>query len=164
VRFDLDQALPGSVEEVLAAFTDPDFLVRVGEQAKVGAPEILGQERNGTIVRQRVRYHFTGPLSPAVERVIDRRRLVWVDEHEYDLERALATFKVIPENYADRFRCRGTEQLVATPTGTNRHVEVELTVRWPLVGKLVERAIVSGLQDHLAEEARMVSAWISRAG
>ena len=160
MHFRLDQALPGSVEEVVAAFTDPEFLVRVGQQAKVGAPEILGQDRDGTVVRQRVRYRFTGPLSPTVERVIDRRRLIWVDEHEYDLSRATAEFRIIPENYADRLHCHGTEQFTATPTGTNRHVESELTVRWPLVGPLVERAIVSGLQEHLAEEARMVSSWI----
>ena len=163
MHFRLDQALPGSVDEVLAAFTDPAFLARVGQQAKVGAPEVLGQERDGTVVRQRVRYRFTGPLSTTVERVIDRRRLVWVDEHEYDLAGAAATFRIIPEHYGDRLRCHGTERFTATATGTNRNVEAELTVRWPLVGGLVERAIVSGLQEHLAEEARMVSAWIAPA-
>jgi hypothetical protein len=162
VRFRLDQALPGSVEEVLAAFTDPDFLVRVGEQAKVGEPEILGQERDGNVIRQRVRYRFTGRLSPAVTAVIDRRKLVWVDEHTYDVAGAAASFRIVPENYADRLSCEGTESFVATAEGTNRHVEAELVVRWPLVGGLVEHAIVSGLQEHLAEEARMVAAWITR--
>ncbi|MDX6660472.1 MAG: hypothetical protein QOJ55_1294 [Solirubrobacteraceae bacterium] len=164
MRFRLDQALPGSVEEVLAAFTDPAFLVRVGEQAKVGEPEILGQERDATVIRQRVRYRFTGRLSPAVTAVVDRRKLVWVDEHVYDLAAATASFRILPESYADRLRCSGTESFAATSSGTNRHVEAELTVRWPLVGGLVEHAIVSGLQEHLAEEARLVADWITRTG
>jgi hypothetical protein len=41
VRFQLDQALPGSVQEVLAAFTDPQFLTSAGNLGKVGAPEVL---------------------------------------------------------------------------------------------------------------------------
>ena len=70
MRFQVDQALPGSVEEVLAAFTDPGFLASVGDLGKVGDPEVLDQVREGTVVRQRVRYRFTGDLSPAVTSVI----------------------------------------------------------------------------------------------
>jgi len=55
VRFQVDQALPGSVEEVLAAFTDPGFLGSVGDLGKVGDPEVLDQQRDGDVVRQRVR-------------------------------------------------------------------------------------------------------------
>jgi hypothetical protein len=75
---------------------------------------------------------------------------------------AAASFRVIPENYADRLRCHGTERFIAAATGTTRQVDAELTVRWPLVGGLVERAIVSGLKEHLDEEARMVTSWITR--
>lgn len=166
MRFHLDQVLPGTVEEVLAAFTDPEYLATIGTTAKVGEPEVLEQTRHGRSVRQLVRYRFTGDLSPAVTAVVDRRRLVWVDEHVYDLELATATFRVLPEHYADRLRAGGTERFVTAPSGegTIRQVEAELTVRWPVIGRLVEKAIVSGLQEHLADEAVRIAGWLDAAG
>ena len=163
MRFSLDQALPGSIEEVLAAFTHPGYLASLGELGKVGAPEVLDQTREGDIVLQRVRYRFTGDLSPAVTSVMDRDRFVWVDEHTYDLAASSASFRIVPEHYAERLRCSGTERFHRIAEGTNRHVEAELSVKWPIVGGLVERAIVSGLKEHLAEEAELIERWLTRA-
>jgi len=162
VQFRVEQVLPGTVEQVLAALTDPDYLATIGA-AKVGQPELLEQTREGDTVRQRVRYRFTGHLSPAVTAVIDRDRLVWVDEHVYDLRTATATFRIQPEHYADRFRAGGTETLAVDGEHTRREIEAELTVRWPMVGGMIERAIVSGLEEHLAAEAERISAWLRAA-
>jgi hypothetical protein len=164
VRFQLDQALPGSVAEVLAAFTDPGFLTSVGDLGKVGDPEVLDQVRDGDVIRQRIRYRFTGDLSSAVTSVVDRDKFVFVDEHEYDLAANTATFRIVPEHYADRLRCSGTERFHPIAEGANRRVEAELKVRWPVVGGLVERAIVSGLKEHLAEEAELLTAWLTDDG
>jgi hypothetical protein len=163
MRFQLDQALPGSVADVLAAFTDPDFLASVGQLGKVGGPEVLDQVRDGNIVRQRVRYRFTGDLSPAVTSVVDREKFVFVDDHTYDLDGAKASFEIVPEHFAERFTCHGTERFHQISDGANRRVEAELKVRWPVVGGLVERAIVSGFKEHLAEEAQLMTAWLTRA-
>jgi len=46
--------------------------------------------------------------------------------------------------------------------GTAWHIEVELKVRWPVVGGLVEKAIASGLRDTLAAEAALLERWLSR--
>jgi hypothetical protein len=162
VRFEVEQTLPGSVDAVLAAFTDPGFLASLGKLAKVGEPEVLDQSRDGNLVRQRVRYHFTGQLSSAVTAVVDRRKLVWVDDHLYDLTNATATFRIVPENYADRLRCSGSERFSEVDgAATLRRLEAELTVKWPIVGGLIERAIVSGLQEHLAEEASLLAKWMA---
>lgn len=162
MRFRVEQLVPGSVPDVLGAFTDPEFLACLGQLAKVGDPEVLDRVQEGDTVRQRVRYRFTGDLSPAVTRVVDRTKLVWIDEHVYDLAAGRASFRIVPEHYADRLRCGGTEVFTADGDVTRREVDAELRVRWPIVGGLVERAIASGLRDHLAEEADLVSGWLSR--
>jgi hypothetical protein len=161
VRFQVDQALPGSVAEVLAAFTDSAFLTAAGDLGKVGDPEVLEQSTDGDVVRQRIRYRFTGDLSPAVTAVLDRDKLVFVDDHAYDLAAATATFTIVPEHYGDRFTCRGTERFHPIAEGANRRIEAELKVRWPVVGRLVEGAIVSGLKEHLAEEAELLTRWLT---
>ncbi|MCU1373923.1 MAG: hypothetical protein JWO68_1209, partial [Actinomycetia bacterium] len=88
--------------------------------------------------------------------------LVFVDEHTYDLAAATASFRIVPEHYGERLRCGGTERFHPLSDGANRRVEAELTVKWPIVGGLVERAIVSGFKEHLAEEAELVARWLTR--
>jgi hypothetical protein len=164
VRFRLDQSLPGPVGEVLAAFTDPAFLAALAALPKTGAPELLEQRREGDLVHQRTRYRFAGDLSPAVRRVLDPSRLTWVDERTYDLAAATATFRIVPDHYERRLRCEGSERFTPdAPDRTRRHVEADLSVSWPLVGGAVERAIVSGLEEHLADEADLLRQWLDDA-
>lgn len=161
MRFTVEQPLPATVADVLAALTDERYLALLAELPTVGEPEVLDRSREGDLVRQRVRYRFTGELAPAVTRVIDRDKLVWVDEHAYDLATGRASFRIVPEHYADRLRCGGTEHFAATDRDrTLRTVDAELRVRWPVVGGLVERAIASGFKDHLAAEARLVERFL----
>src|SRR5688500_2139606 len=101
MELEVEQVLPAAVADVVAALTDPDYLASVDTSDKVGAPEVLDQEREGQVVRQRLRYRFSGTLSPAVTRVVDRQKLVWVIEHVYDLTAGTASFRVLPEHYAD---------------------------------------------------------------
>jgi hypothetical protein len=163
VRFTLDQTLPAGVADVLDAFTDPGFLESLAELPKLGSPELLDQQRDGDQVLQRVRYRFSGDLSPAVRRVLDPERLTWIDVRTYDLAAATASFRIVPDHYEGRLRCEGSERFTpadAAGDTTTRHVEADLTVRWPLVGGVVERAIVSGLREHLGDEALLVSRWL----
>ena len=71
MRFSLEQTLPGSVDDVIAALLDPEFLRCLGDLPNLAPPEVLGQQRDGSRVVQRIHYQFTGSLSPAVSRVID---------------------------------------------------------------------------------------------
>ena len=163
MRFTLDQTLPAGVADVLDAFTDPGFLALLADLPKVGSPELLGQRREGDLVHQRVRYRFTGDLAPAVRRVLDPERLTFVDDRTYDLAAATASFRIVPDHYEGRLRCEGHERftpLDAAAEATVRHVESDLKVRWPIVGGVVERAIVSGLKEHLDDEAVLVSRWL----
>jgi hypothetical protein len=164
MRFALEQAFAGSVEDVLAVFTDPDFLATLGDLPKVDQPELLEQTRDGAVVRQRVRYRFVGTLSPTVTRVLDPSRLVWVEETTYDTDAASATFRILPDHYANRLACSGTYRFEAADGGTTvRRTDGDLRVSYPIVGRAVERAIVSGLSEHLRDEGRLVDRWLSRA-
>ena len=162
MRFSLDQDLPGSVEEVLDVLADPGFVPELEALPKVGRPELLEHRVADGTLHQRVRYHFTGELSPAVTRVIDRTRLVWVDDTTYDLEAATASFRILPEHYANRLKCSGRYRFAARPDGCRRSIQGDLTVSYPLVGRAVERAILSGLEEHLGAEADLIGRWLAR--
>lgn len=162
MRFALDQRFAGPVEEVFGVFTDPAFLATLGELPKLDRPEVLDQRTEGDLVHQRVRYRFVGTLSPTVSRVLDPSRLVWVDETTYDTSARSATFRILPEHYANRLTCSGTYRFSEDGDGqTLRHTEGDLRVSYPIVGRAVERAIVSGLSEHLRDEGRLVERWLA---
>lgn len=165
MRFHLEQRLPATASEAIDVLIDPAFLASLAELPKLGEPEVLEQRVEGDLVHQRVRYRFTGTLSPAVTAVVDPAKLVWVDETTYDRGASTASFRILPEHYADRLRAGGTYRFVAAGRDAcTRIADGELTVRFPLVGGRVERAIVSGLEDHIEHEAVLVRRWLDSAG
>lgn len=161
MQFRVEQHLPGDVDEVIAALLDPSFLTSLGDLPKIDRPEVLGQERNGDVVVERVRYRFSGELSSAVTRVVDPAKLTWIAETTYDLGARAATFRVLPDHYAGRFRCGGTHRFTQGDGETARVVEGELSVSYPLVGRSIERAILSGLEEHLEAEREVLTAHLT---
>lgn len=163
VRFSLEQRFSAPLEVVEAAFVDPALLAEMATRADLGRPVLLAQDDRGPAVSQRVRYAFTGHLSPAVTRVVDPHRLTWVEASELNRATHRTDFDILPDHYDDRLSCSGTVTLAAVEGGTRRVVDGELTVRFPLVAAKVERAIVSGMHDHADAEAGFVQSWLERS-
>jgi hypothetical protein len=162
VRFRLGQLFAAPLAAVEQAYFDPGVLERLEAPSVFGKMELLEQRADGELITQRVRYHFRGQLSAAVTAVVDARRLSWVEETVYDCGEHRGAITVIPDHYADRLSCRASVALaeVAGATATRREREGELSVHVPFVAGRVERAIVSGLEEHAALEERIVQQWL----
>lgn len=157
MRFQIEQIIAGPVEAVARLYTEARFYEQLGELPKLGQPEVLDRQEDGSEVRLAVRFRFTGHLSPAVTAVVDPAKLTWVEESVHDLHRHTVAFTMKPDHYADRLRSNGSVWLEAAGDGLSRRVsEGDLVVRVPLLGKSVENAIVSGLREHLAGEVAVV--------
>jgi hypothetical protein len=163
MRFAFEQHFASAPDAVAQAFADPELYVALQGLPKLGRPEVVDHTVEGSRVVLRVRYRFTGELSSAARAVIDPERLTWVEEATHDLTNRQVAFTMLPDHYADRFRCRGGYVFEPDGDGTVRRSEGELKVRAPLVAGAVERAIVSGLQDHLADEVAIVDAFVAGA-
>ena len=160
--FTLEQRFSSPLDAVQEAFVDPALLTELAALPELGHPELLAQTDDGDTVQQDVRYEFVGDLSPAVTRVVEPGRLTWVEHSELDRRSHRTAFEIRPDHYADRLSCTGTVRLEPDGGSTRRMAEGDLRVRVAFVGSKVERAIVSGLRDHAAAEARVVQAWLDR--
>lgn len=161
MRFRIEQTFAGSLSAVEGAFCDPEFLRQVGSLPKVGAVEVLDQAEDARGFRQRVRYRFAGQLSGAVTAVVNPEKLTWVEESVLDRASHVTTWQIVPDHYRDRLTCRGTFALsVAGDSTTRRVAEGDLKVHFPLVGGRVERAIVSGLEEHAAAEEEVMAIYL----
>jgi hypothetical protein len=161
VRFRVEQCWAAPLPTVEAALVDPAFLASLGRLPHLGHPELLDQREDGHVLHQRVRYAFTGELSPAVTRVIDPTKLTWVEVSSLDRRAHVTTFEIVPDHYRNRLTCQGTFRLEDGDGHTTRRTaEGDLSVHFPLVGRRVEQAIVAGLYDHARAEAEALAAWL----
>ena len=165
MRFHVEQRFGVPADAVMAAFADPAFYPELAKLPNVGEPEVIDRTQDGDTVRMQVRYRFTGDLSAAARRVLDPHKLTWIDHATIDLAARRTVFELRADHYADRFRCHGAYALDDIEGGASRRVvDGELTVRAPLVGKAVERAILSGLERHLDDEVDVVERWVGTNG
>jgi hypothetical protein len=161
MRFAFEQRIHGPLDAVARVFVDPNFYEQLAALPKLGRPELLSRDVDGDTVHLRVRYRFTGELSSAVTAVVDPRKLTWVEDAVHELGAYRAEFRMIADHYADRFACSGSYWFAADGDATVRHSEGDLKIRMPLVGGRVERAIVSGIGEHLDAEVAVVEGIVS---
>lgn len=158
MRFAVIQRLAAPVDAVAAAYASTDLYAVMEGTSRIGPPEVVDRSERDGVVTLRLRYRFVGGLSPAVTAVVDPARLSWVEESVHDLAARTVAVTLHPDHYADRLRCTATVRSEPDGDGTRRRVEGDLRVKALLVAGAVERAIVSGLEEHLTAEVAVVEA------
>jgi hypothetical protein len=162
VEFRVDQRFDGSVDEVLAMYTDPGFYETLVGLPKVSTPEVLDRDDRGDTIILRIRYTFTADLPSAARAVLDPSKLTWVEQSTFALAARRSTSTLLADHYADRLAASAaaTYEPVDGDVHSVRRVHGQLDVRMPFVGGQVEKAIVSGLKEHLADEAEVGARWL----
>lgn len=161
MRFSIEQRFAADVDAVARAYADPELYVALVGLPKLTQPEVVGHEAEGDTVVLQVRYRFGGELSGAARAVIDPARLTWVERSTHDLADRSTTFTMVPDHYGDRFRCQGSYRFDPVDGGCRRRGEGDVRVKALLVAGAVERAIVSGLQEHLVDEVPVVEEFVN---
>jgi hypothetical protein len=165
VDFTVDQVFAAGGDALAQAYADPALYETLVGLPKLDTPEVLDHQVEGTTVRLAIRYRFVGELSAAVTAVIDPRKLTWVERSEHDLATRRIRYRLVPDNYPDRFQSGGTCAITdRTNGGCVRTVTGMLKVRALVVGAAVERAIVSGLREHLTAEVPLVEEFVAAEG
>ncbi len=163
--FLIEQTYAADPDEVARAYTEPELYELIRAVSSLGRPEILDRtvEGGGKVLLE-VRYRFTGHLSTAARMVLDPDRLSWVERSTHEVARRHVDYQLVPDHYADRFRASGRCTTRRGPHGgAVRTVEGSLRVKGPLVGRAVEKAIVSGLREHLTSESGAVERFLAGA-
>ena len=162
MRFQVTARYRADPDAVARAYANPDLYGTFTDLPRTAPPDVIGQRTDGGIVELQVRWRFTADLSGAAKRVIDPNKLSWVETSRHDVAARRTTFRMTADHYADRLTCSGEYRFTPAPDGgTTRTVEGELRVRAPLVAKVVEQAIVSGLEEQLRSEVVAVDAFLA---
>ncbi len=162
MHFSVDQPIAAPLARVEEAFVDPAFYKALSAMPNIGDPDVLECTAGEREVFLRVRYAFTGELAAPARRVLDPAKLTWVVESTVDRTSGETSFRMLPDHYANRLECSGVYTLASADGDTTmQHMEGELRVNYPIVGRLAERGIVLGLKEHIAQEARVIEQWVA---
>lgn len=157
MRFRVSTNIAAPRDVVEEAFVDPAFYAELGALPNIRAPEVLSIEEDGDVVHLRIHYALQAKLAPAVRRVLDPEQITWVEESTVHRGRHYTEFRMVPEHYANRMDCSGSYRFEEAGDGTTQQVvEGDLVIHYPVVGRLVEKAILTGMRQHLTEEARLL--------
>jgi hypothetical protein len=154
VHFATQQAVGVSPARAMAAYATPAFYEGRPIQDHIEVLELVRHEDTGASVVMEVRFAFRGPISPAVQRVIDRNKMTWITRNELRPDELRADWVVLPDHYPDRLSAGGVYRFEPDDDGTSSVVSLEgdLKVHVPLLGKSVEKVIVSGLRNYFRAE------------
>ncbi len=107
-----------------------------------------------------MRFRFSGAVSSAVRAVVDPNKMSWITQHRIDPDRARQDqWTIVPDHYPDRLSGRGQYRFAEGSGGPGTALvtlEGELSVHVPLLGRGVERVIVSGLRSYFGAEVKSI--------
>jgi hypothetical protein len=158
VRFALRQPVAVPPARAVAAYGSPAFYEGRPTRHDIAVLGVLHHEDQGDHIVIDVRCAFTGSVSSAVRRVIPPDKMSFVMRREVLPAEMRATWVVRPDHF-DRLTASGEfrfEPGPDRPDTTVIAVDGELKVHVPVVGRSVERVIVSGLESYLVDEVATI--------
>jgi hypothetical protein len=159
VKFEIAQRVEVDPDTAIAAYATPAFFEGRAPRDNISVLEVARCERNGDRVGMEVRFQFSGAVSSAVRAVVDPKKMTWVTRSALNLTTHRSDWTIVPDHYPDRLSGRGSYVFAPAPDGPDATVvtlEGELKVHVPLVGRTVERVIVSGLRSYFGAEVTSI--------
>jgi hypothetical protein len=155
MKISIDQQVDVSPAAAVAAYGNPAFYEGRPSRDNISVVEVVSHEDSGARVLIQVRFNFTGSISSAVRAVVDPSKMSWVTRTEVLKDERRTNWEVLPDNYPDRLTASGSYHFIDGDNGPDSaviKVEGDLKVHFPIVGRTVERVIVSGLRKYIAAE------------
>ena len=160
MRIAIRHAVAVPPARAVAAYGSPAFYASRPAKDDIAVVEVVRHQDRGEQVLIEVRFAFTGSVSPAVRRVIDPAKMTWITRTEVLPAEARTDWTVLPDHYSDRLSASGSYRFAPADdgsSGTVVTVEGDLKVHVPIMGRSVERVIVSGLARYIEDEVASIA-------
>jgi Protein of unknown function (DUF2505) len=177
VKIAVEKSVAVPPARAMAVYTSPAFYEGRPTRDDIAVLGVVRHEDTGTRALVEVHFAFTGSVSAAVRAVVDPARLSWVTRTVVVPAESRATWEVLPDHYQDRLTAGGTFRFlpgtgagtgagtgigVASdgPAATTLRVDGDLRVHVPIVGRSVERTIVTDLRRYIEDEVASLPAFV----
>ena len=164
MKIAIAQAVAVPPAQAMAAYGSVDFYESRATSDDIAVLGVVDHEVSGSRVVVEVHYAFRGSVSSAVRAVVDPAKMSWITRTEMHPDEGRAVWEILPDYYPDRLSSDGLFRFDPgdTPGSTVVTVEGDLKVRVPVVGRSVERVIVSGLRRYIEAEVASIPDFVAR--
>ena len=159
MRIAIRQAVSVPPAQAMAAYGSPAFYTGRPVRDDIAVLDVVSHDDDGERVVIEVRFAFTGSVSPAVRAVIDPAKMSWITRTEVRPAEARTDWAVLPDHYPDRLKASGSYGFAPGDDGSTSTivtVEGDLKIHVPIVGRSVERVIVSDLARYIEDEVASI--------
>ena len=158
MKLNVRHTFPCTLDVFWQMFWDDDYDRMLSESAGVTRTTLWDREEgDGRIWR--MRFTPDQELPAVMARAIGTNKLIYEQESRLDADRVLH-WDVFPAVVPDKVTARGTMKALEGRGGVDRIVDGEITVRIPLVGGRIEKAIHKSVMDSYERAAEVTLRWL----
>lgn len=162
MKFEMRHEFSLPLAQIERAILHPDLCPRLlGALDRLELMEEIERHETDAEVVRRVRVRPRYEVPSFARGRIRREMTEYVEASRYDRKAHRFTYTIhpnIPPAWSDKFVSRGSYSLTEAPDArgprTRRHIEVELVLHIPLVGRLAERYIAEQVKANFDQEAK----------
>ncbi len=142
-------------EAVWATFDSEAFQARLAAESGMVKKVLEDREEDG-LRHRRTQVERTKPLPGFVAKVLGTKKLTYIQIDQCNPAANHSDWKVEVPALGDRVSVSGRTSFTATPTGCHRVMKGNVSVRVPLVGKAVEKAVANSFTKTAARAVELV--------
>jgi len=154
VKLHIDNVFPADPNTVWDTFNDPAFEARLEEQSGIQYKMLSESVENGIEVRK-LQCIAKKELPKMLAKTLGADRLSYTQVNRLDRKKNRLEWEVIPMALADKVVAKGLTTIVVKDGKSYRTVDGEITVKIPLVGGAIEKAIVSEVETSYVKAAEV---------
>jgi hypothetical protein len=147
--------------EYEALYFDEEFNEALSHTLELGRKLLRLERSSERIVRHVCFEPAQAPDSPA-RQAFGSSRASFVEELDYDVRTRRGRWRTIPNLFRERVTNSGTLELADSPAGVRRIVRGEVKVSLFGFGRVIEKMIVTEIENSYARTTRFTNEWLAR--
>ena len=159
VKLNVQHIFNCSMETYWSMFWDPAYGEMLERETGMQR-EVLWMREEGPLKVYRVKFIPNADLPAPIAKIAGTKKLIYEQENRLNTETNVMQWQVFPAVVKDKVSAKGTMAMTTVSNGVQRIVDGEVTVRVPLVGKKIEKAIMASVISSYEQAAQITQKWL----
>ena len=155
-RFNIE---PNKLWNILSS---DDFREQLNQKNRIKS-KIISQTDEAGIRKVQSEIVYVDPLPKIEAKLLGTSHLSYTLEQRISDKKWLSQWRILIPKLGNKIKAQGQFQLIAEGSRSQRNILGEIAVSVPLIGRKIEKNIVSKLQSSYDNSAEFIASWIQKS-